>query len=236
MERELRRSIPDTSHQHMKTATLTAAILVSSVLAIWCHGLGPDNRWLVYLFKPLTTALILVLALTAPGPLLTRYKLAIVIGLAFSLAGDVFLMLPGDLFLAGLSSFLIAHIAYLVAFTSDARLGGQRLPFLIWIPIGVANIILLWPGIPAPLRIPVVLYTAIILTMAAQAASRALTLRLASARAAAIGAALFVISDTLIGLDRFRPNLDFSPVLVLGTYYAAQWLIALSIRKPGAGR
>jgi len=217
----------------MRVVSLTIGILVSSVLAIWCHGLSPNHRWLVYLFKPLTTTLILVLALTARGPLLSRYKLAIVIGLVFSLGGDVFLMLPGDLFLAGLSSFLIAHIAYVVAFTSDARLASRRLPFLIWMAIGVANIMLLWPGIPAPLRIPVVLYTAIILTMAAQAASRALTLRVASARNAAIGAALFVISDTLIGLDRFRPNLDFSPAQVLGTYYAAQWLIALSIRTPG---
>ena len=52
--------------------------------------------------------------------------------------------------------------------------------------------------------------------------------------AAAVGAALFVLSDTMIGLDRFRPGVKLSPVLVLGTYYAAQWLIAFSTRTSRA--
>src|SRR5258708_3354306 len=100
---------------------LNIAILASSVVTIWGYEAGSTSRWLVYVFKPLTTGLILLLALIASGPELARYQWAIVTSLAFSLAGDVFLMLPGDLFLAGLLSFLVAHIAYLVAFTSGVR-------------------------------------------------------------------------------------------------------------------
>ena len=70
--------------------------------------------------------------------------------------------------------------------------------------------------------------------MAGQAASRALMLPIPGAWSAAIGAALFVMSDTMLGLDRFRPGVNLSPILVLGTYYAAQWLIALSIRTSSA--
>ena len=163
-----------------------------------------------------------------------RYKLAVVIGLAFSLAGDVFLMLPGDLFLPGLLSFLLAHIAYLVAFTSDVPFGRRPLAFLVWFAIAVPMLLLQWPGVPVSLRIPVVFYTLFILAMAGQAASRALTLRVPGAWTAAIGAALFVLSDTMLGLDRFRPGVNLWPVLVLGTYYAAQWLIALSTRASRA--
>ena len=217
-----------------RTVLLTVAVLISSVVAIGGHELGSASRWLVYVFKPLTTGLILALALTAPGPRLARYKLAIAIGLAFSLAGDVFLMLPGDLFLPGLLSFLLAHIAYLVAFTSDVPFGSRPLAFLAWFGIGVPMLLLQWPGVPVPLRIPVVLYNIFILTMAGQAASRALTLRVRGAWAAAFGAALFVLSDTMIGLDRFRPGVKLTPVLVLGTYYAAQWLIAFSTRTSRA--
>ncbi len=106
-----------------RVVLLTVAILVSSVVAIWGHETGSTSPWQVYVFKPLTTSLILVLALIAPGPSFARYKLAVVIGVAFSLVGDVFLMLHRNLFLPGLSSFLAAHIAYLVAFTSDAVSG-----------------------------------------------------------------------------------------------------------------
>ncbi|MBI3850008.1 MAG: lysoplasmalogenase [Verrucomicrobia bacterium] len=213
-----------------RVVLLTIAILGSSAVAIWGHETHSASRWVVYLFKPLSTGLILLLALIAPGPGLARYKWAIVTGLAFSLAGDVFLMLPGNLFLAGLLSFLVAHIAYLVAFTSDVRFGKRPLVFLVWFLVGVPMLLLQWPGIPAALRIPVVLYTIFILAMAGQATSRALSLSVPGAWAAAVGAALFVMSDTMLGLDRFRPGVNLSPTLVLGTYYAAQWLIAMSIR------
>src|SRR5690606_6397490 len=69
-----------------------------------------------YVFKPLTTVLILAIALLADNPISSTYRALIVAGLVASLAGDVFLMLP-DRFTPGLLSFLIAHIFYILAFT-----------------------------------------------------------------------------------------------------------------------
>lgn len=150
-----------------------------------------------------------------------------------SLAGDVLLMLPGDLFLPGLLAFLVAHLCYTGAFTRD---GGFSLVLATGVPLVAAGGVLLWlmwPGLGA-LAWPVVAYVAVILTMAWQALER---WRLGShpgARLAGIGALLFVASDASLGLVRFRGDFPASRVVVLVTYYAAQWLIAASVRQRSA--
>src|SRR5690606_41962032 len=101
---------------------------VSACLAILGKYRGPGP--LVYLFKPLTTVLILLLALLASPPVTPAYQWLIVLGLLFSLAGDVFLMLPRDRFVAGLVSFLIAHLFYIAAFAQQAD-GTPALPGLL---------------------------------------------------------------------------------------------------------
>ncbi len=50
-------------------------------------------------------------------------------------------------------------------------------------------------------------------------------------RMAAIGGVLFVVSDALLATDRFRSPIAAAPVWVLGTYWAAQWGIAQSLRR-----
>lgn len=103
-------------------------ILLSACLTIYGEMAG--RRVLVYVFKPLTTVLILALAVTLPAEPASRYRMGILIGLAFSLAGDVFLMLPSDRFIAGVIAFLAAHLAYLVAFTSFVGPGAAPAAFL----------------------------------------------------------------------------------------------------------
>ena len=68
---------------------------------------GPRSH--VYLFRPLTMVVILMIAVSAALPEGSLYSLAIIAGLICSLAGDVLLMLPSDRFIAGLMSFLVAH-------------------------------------------------------------------------------------------------------------------------------
>ena len=92
----------------MLTAILTPLAILSAALHIRAEHYGP--RYHVYLFKPLTMAFILLMAVRAGWPDLSRYKVAILAGLVCSLAGDVFLMLPSDRFIAGLVSFLLAHL------------------------------------------------------------------------------------------------------------------------------
>mgnify|MGYP002683835671 CR=1 FL=1 len=102
---------------------MTLPIALLSAAAALCAALTiaakyRQSKRLEYVCKPLATASILLIALLAEDPLTVRYQALIVLGLAASLAGDVFLMLP-DRFLPGLLSFLVAHLFYVAAFTLD---------------------------------------------------------------------------------------------------------------------
>lgn len=208
---------------------LSAAAAVSAALTIRGHYGGP-NRILVYLFKPLTTLLLLAIALRPAAGTAGRYAGAVALGLLFSLAGDVFLMLPRDRFREGLASFLAAHVCYIAAFTAGTGFLTHPFPAVAFGAFGVLLLRLLLPGVPHRLRVPVVLYVAVILTMAVQATGRALRIQDASSLLAGAGAALFVASDALLAWDRFRAPFRASRAAVLSTYFLAQWLIALSVQ------
>jgi uncharacterized membrane protein YhhN len=185
--------------------------------------------FLFYVLKPLILVAILALAAREPRPISTRYRLLIVIGLAWSLAGDILLMLPQDRFVLGLTAFLVAHACYIIAFARTG--GGARDPL---VALGVAAfagamLAFLWPSLGA-LRIPVVAYVAVIGTMAWQAIARWRHLRSPDAARAALGAVLFLASDTALAIERFRGEFAGSFFVVIGTYWAAQLLIARSVR------
>lgn len=182
----------------------------------------------MYVFKPLATALLLLLAASGPAGFSSPYAAAILAGLFFSLLGDVFLMLPADRFRSGLFSFLLAHACYVLAFTRDSPFATPTLPFVLCLAIGGAVLPALWSGIPPRLRLHVAAYVAILLVMAGQAASRAAHLHAAPALYAALGAALFVLSDTLLAWNRFRRPFPAAQALIHATYFPAQWLIAIS--------
>lgn len=205
---------------------LTALAALTGALHIRAEYRGP--KWQVYLCKPLTLALVIALALTMPGLPSERYRVAVLVGLACSMAGDTFLMLPKDLFLPGLASFLLAHLAYLVAFTTAVPFGAAPLLLLPFAVVGAAMLWRLWPRL-GPMRGPVVVYLAVIVAMAWQAAGRAAALGSRSTLLAALGAALFVLSDATLALNRFQRPFRAAQAVILSTYYAAQLLIAWSV-------
>jgi uncharacterized membrane protein YhhN len=184
-------------------------------------------RWLHYLTKPTATLLLLVVVLRTISETPSAYAWAVAIGLVFAAAGDVFLMLPGDYFLAGLVCFLLTHCA-----TRDARFAASKGIFAAFALVALAVVGGLWTSLPEEMRIPVIIYALALGAMAAQAISRARQLsatpRATAARLAAYGGLLFLISDSILAYGRFRFAIPFNPLWVLGTYYAAQWFFARS--------
>lgn len=211
----------------MLTLLFSLFILISATLHIHAEYKGPRSR--VYLFKPLTTSLILLMALLSPTSTSLFYKYAIVAGLLFSLGGDVFLMLPNDRFIAGLVSFLIGHLCYIVAFTSVGGFYASvwgLLPFLLY---GIVIAAALLPYVAGPLKMPVITYILVILVMAWQALESWVQIGQNGALLAVVGAILFVVSDSVLAIDRFRIPFKAARLAVLSTYFLAQWLIALSV-------
>ncbi len=205
--------------------TLSILILFTGALDI-AADLRGRRRW-VYLLKPLTMIWVLGLAfagaLRAPG----AYGAFILAGLALSLVGDVLLMLPKDRFLGGLAAFLAAHIAYIAAFAQGAPTWGPFYAAVPFVLVLIGVLWLLWPHTGA-MRLPVALYAVVIVTMGWRAWVRWGVLGGSGALWAALGAALFIASDSFLAYNRFVRPLPAAPVWVLGTYFTAQWLIALS--------
>jgi len=206
------------------TRRLAAALLVCAGLAIAAAPWALAQPVLNFVFKPLATLVVIAHALQRgrDAPVVRRWVLA---GLLLSLCGDVALLWPKEGFLPGLVSFLLAHLAYLVAFTRVQRLG-------VWPPAFAAYAVLagvilwwLWPGVPAALRWPVLAYVVCLAAMAAQAA---VLWRRGAARGAvlALGGALFLASDALLATNKFAGPLPLASLWILASYWSAQWCIA----------
>jgi uncharacterized membrane protein YhhN len=210
-----------------------APIAASGALAIAAELAG--RRLGVYVFKPLTTALVIAMfAVEGAGAPRDWTWTCVVLGLVASLAGDVLLMLGPDRFAAGLASFLVAHAFYIAAFAGRAlAVDGATGRVGYWAPLvalaiyGVGMLAYLGPGL-GELRVPVAVYVAVITLMGWQAAAAYALAGDARAAEAFAGAALFVTSDSLLAVDKFRRRVPAAQAFVLSTYFAAQWLIASS--------
>jgi uncharacterized membrane protein YhhN len=221
------------AHAPAKRRRLAAGIVVAASIAILAAGNSGAAIWLHYVCKPLATLLILAWAWRTNNPVNARYRAMVLAGIVLSVCGDIFLMLPASVFtsgfICGLGSFLIAHLLFLRALTSDTALFGKPQALLAFAAIGAINMAILWPGLPQDLQLPILVYVACLTSMAAQASSRWLDLHTPASRLAACGGALFFLSDTLIAYDRFDRPIMAAEVWILGTYYAALWLIAASV-------
>jgi uncharacterized membrane protein YhhN len=142
--------------------------------------------------------------------------------LACSSAGDLFLEWDRQgLFVAGLSAFLLAHLVYIVLFVRGSRRPAGvtlfRAAAALAVFAGGASVAAwIWPDLGA-LRVPVAAYMGVLLAMAVAAQLGDFATPLV-----AIGAALFVASDSMIGVETFKGRFAGSGPLIWSTYYLAQ--------------
>lgn len=200
------------------------ALVAFAALAIASAPWALATPILNFVFKPLATLIVIAHAWRRgrDAPVVRRWVLA---GLVLSLGGDVALLWPKEGFLPGLVSFLLAHLAYLVAFTRVQRLAAWPAAFVVYALVAGFILWRLWPGVPPALQAPVVAYVVCLAAMAAQAA---VLWRRDAARGAvlALGGALFVASDALLASNKFAGPLPLASLWILGSYWSAQWCIA----------
>lgn len=203
---------------------LSISAFLSGTLSIYFHYKGKET--FVYLFKPLTLLFIIAIALTQGFPQ-THYQRSIIIGLFFSMAGDVFIIKP-ERFIHGLVSFLIAHLCYIAAFALFVPGGWifvSALPILASLTL---MLFVLWGNL-GKLKVPVVIYMLVIALMGWQAINRWIAIDDLKSMLAAFGALLFIVSDSVLAINKFKYNFHKAQMLLLATYFIAQWLIALSV-------
>lgn len=164
----------------------------------------------------------------------------IYLALFFSWWGDIFLMLinVGDtspkaklFFIAGLVSFLIGQLNYIFYFIKEIKQEGKAtilrkqplfvLPFIIYIVILLS---FLYPSLNE-MKLPVTIYSIVIIVMAMAAFNRKNIASLLSFRLTFVGAVLFVFSDSCIAVNVFYHHFYLARVLIMSTYITAQLLI-----------
>ena len=119
----------------MDLSSLMPLLAAVSLAVLLFYGQRPQDLRVVWVFKPLTSALFVLAALwRGPG---TRYDWLVVAGLVLSMAGDVSLIRrERNWFLAGLVAFLLGHVAYIMAFGTRPAESLQRVSGAITIRSG----------------------------------------------------------------------------------------------------
>lgn len=208
----------------MTISLFSSIILISSIA--YLYALKRKKQTLIYILKPGTMLIIILFALTSTH---STYAWWIIIGLLFSLLGDIFLMVPKDRFLQGLASFLAAHVCYVIAFLQiQLQKELNVLVSVSLVAIALIYFIRLVKGKRftggSPLKFAVFTYILLITSMVwVSILTENLFIILA--------AFLFYFSDATLAWDRFIKPLKYRNYLVMSTYFLAQYLFSLSVHK-----
>lgn len=187
-----------------------------------------------YAVKPVVTLLLIIYFYSKSGGARTPFGRTVFLALIASLFGDIFLMFKEEIyFLLGLGSFAIAHVFYCYGYlstilksnksTDPVALFARILPYLIYGGFLYSRIMDNLGG----LKIPVTFYTCILSFMGVLTLVRATHTTVTSFKYTAVGAMLFIFSDSLIGLSMFNGLTDawVRPAIMV-TYYFGQYLIS----------
>ena len=188
-------------------------------------AVGANVRWLEYATKP-TFMLGLIAVAIAMHPANPAQRSFFVIALALGLVSDVFLMLPRDLFVAGLAAALVEHLAYISGFrTRQLHLVG----LVIAAVVALVSVAVFYPPIDRALRrksprlvAPVIAYVTVFVVMVASAGGSGSWLALA-------GALLFFYSDAILAWNRFVRPLPLGRVVNIVPYHLGEALLVLSL-------
>lgn len=159
----------------------------------------------------------------------------LVLAIVFSCAGDVLLMFQlsnPNYFMFGLAAFLVAHVLYIFAYqqhqneSSGGELQGvQRIRFALPILLsGTGLIVILYPHL-GDLKIPVLLYAGVLTYMVLVALFRFGRTSAGSFAMVFGGAILFMISDSLLAVNKFLEPISGGNFWIMSTYISAQFLI-----------
>jgi uncharacterized membrane protein YhhN len=187
-----------------------------------------------YVVKPAIVSSLIALVISHRNTLTSVAKTHILLALGFSLLGDILLMFVeqfDSFFTLGLIAFLLAHVMYSLLFLKH-RNTKVKAASCIAILILYASVVfyLLKDGLGAML-IPVSLYMIVILFMVLTAFLRKDKVEALSYKLVLSGAVFFIISDSLLALNKFYLPIPAAGIYIMLSYALAQYFIVLGILK-----
>ncbi len=217
-----------TNSNYSRNTNLFKSVFLA-IVVIYLTALVSGFESLTFAMKPLLLLPLLMLVMSSKGIV---GKTLLVLALCFSWAGDTLLLLvykSSIFFLLGLAAFMLAHILYIVLFRLKApyKAISTKWNVALLSLIGLYLVILLYilnPGL-GEMKIPVMVYAVVISYMLLNAvwASRAMQSR--PANQLILGAVSFVVSDSILAINKFHTPFDAASFLIMVTYLFAQYSI-----------
>ena len=211
----------------MKNNKLYLGVFIA-VSILYVIGIVLNNEILKFVFKPL-----IMISLLAYYLSLVNKKHSLYIGaVIFSFLGDVFLLFDGELnFMFGLVSFLIAHLFFIWMVVKQLKKSAINKKIIASVPfvISFSALLSLLKDSLGEMLIPVVVYGMVISVFGAVALLNNLIFKSKSSLYLFSGAVSFVVSDSLLALNKFYQPQEYYPVIVIITYMVAQYLICKSV-------
>ncbi|MBO3100205.1 lysoplasmalogenase [Gelidibacter pelagius] len=213
-----------------KFTTLFILLLIAELI---CGSAESLSTWHYFTKPSLLTVLIVYFYFNSKN-LTSRTKITTLIALVFSLMGDIFLMfvdLSPNFFMLGLVSFLLAHVFYIVIFWKQRNTKTNPVGLIAILIMYAIGLFYLLKNSLGDLLIPVIFYIVVILAMVIAAFLRRGKVSKISFFLVFLGAILFVISDSILALNKFYMPLRFSSISIMLTYALAQYFIVMGLLK-----
>ena len=195
-------------------------------------AVSTQQEHLRYFSKPGIVLMLaaLLLSCVRAGSLMRTF---ILLALLFSWIGDISLMFTGRdpvFFMMGLAAFLVAHVFYIVFFNRIKKREGIKPKWWLLIMVVfyyISLLTLLLPSLEEEMKIPVPIYGLVISFMLLLALHMPYGVHKTAGKLMAIGALLFVISDSILAIDRFYHSFEYAGFVIMLTYSIAQFFLVL---------
>jgi len=205
--------------------TLFLLVLLVNLIAVYSN-----SESLQFITKPLLMPLLAIYLLLRTNTNNSNLKGWIFLALFFSWAGDIFLLFEergSNFFLFGLSAFLVAQVFYIVFFHNIRMreyIRGNALLLLLVIVYYSVLINVLSPYL-GNMKLPVRIYGVVLSFMLMLAMHTMLGKNKKAAFWMTMGAILFVVSDSLLAVNKFFSAFNNAGVVTMLTYGLAQLFI-----------
>lgn len=204
--------------------------LFIAVTCFYFLGLALNHTLLLFLFKPLLITSLLGYFLKSTSDVRSHLKKWMIGALLGSITGDTLLMFSSQseiYFLAGLIAFLIAHICYIITFHSIRTQEAICGKWYLGIIVSVYYLMILGFLMPhlGTMKYPVIIYGLVISFMLLLAMHLYDLKDNITARYILTGAILFVVSDSVLAVNKFYLTHWWNPWIIMSTYILAQWLL-----------
>ena len=199
-------------------------------------GVYLKNDILIYVAKPLIVIALILYFLSATKGIQNGFIIIIVRALIFSWLGDLVLMFDSfnkNIFLIGLLAFLFAHLIY-IRFFSLVRMAEKiklKPGLILSVVLYYSGLIFLLFNDLHEMKIPVMVYGIVISIMFLLALHMLFVRNKEAGKLMMLGALLFVVSDSILAINKFYESFEYAGVAIMLTYGIAQLLIILGTVK-----